>query len=144
MEGCVMKTTALPEQMPRMYEGLVRLFVPRPIHDDVELDNVTEIVNRLATLDHPTQDQADYLDILSGIIETYENAHHAIDTTGNTALETLRFMLGESGMTASDLGRLLGSREIGSKILRGERSLSKAHIKKLAEHFHVSADLFLH
>ena len=40
-------------------------------------------------------------------------------------------------MTASDLGRLLGNRTLGAAILAGRRNLSKAHIKKLAEHFKV-------
>jgi len=46
-------------------------------------------------------------------------------------------------MTASDLGRLLGQRQLGATILRGDRKLSKTHIRRLAEHFHVDAGLFL-
>lgn len=46
-------------------------------------------------------------------------------------------------MTASDLGNLLGSRSLGSKILRGERELSKTHLRMLAERFKVDAGLFL-
>jgi hypothetical protein len=42
-------------------------------------------------------------------------------------------------MTDSDLGRLLGDRVLGSKILRGERTLSKDHIRKLRERFKVNA-----
>lgn len=44
----------------------------------------------------------------------------------------------ESGMNANDLGKLLGHRQLGSAILRGERNPSKKHIKILSEHFHVS------
>jgi antitoxin component HigA of HigAB toxin-antitoxin module len=46
-------------------------------------------------------------------------------------------------MNASDLGRLLGQRELGPKILNGARSLSKRHIRKLSEYFGVTADTFL-
>jgi antitoxin component HigA of HigAB toxin-antitoxin module len=49
----------------------------------------------------------------------------------------------EYGMTASDLGRLLGNRALGAAILSGRRSLSKAHIKKLAGHFKVEPGLLL-
>jgi len=48
-----------------------------------------------------------------------------------------------SGLPASDLGRLLDSRTLGAAILNGRRALSKAHIKKLAEHFRVEPGLFL-
>jgi HTH-type transcriptional regulator/antitoxin HigA len=48
-----------------------------------------------------------------------------------------------SGMSESDLGRLLGERSLGNAVLSGRRSLSKSHIRALADHFKVSADLFL-
>jgi antitoxin component HigA of HigAB toxin-antitoxin module len=41
-------------------------------------------------------------------------------------------------MNASELGRLLGHRQLGAAILRGERQLSKAHIRALADHFHIN------
>ena len=45
---------------------------------------------------------------------------------------------------ASDLGRLLGEpRSLGSKLLTGERVLSKTHIRILAKRFGVRGDLFL-
>ena len=46
-------------------------------------------------------------------------------------------------MSASDLGRLLGNRTLGAALLAGRRNLSKAHIKKLGEHFKVESGLFL-
>ena len=46
-------------------------------------------------------------------------------------------------MTASDLGRMLGDRSLGSRVLNGRRRLSKEHIKILCGRFKVSADLFL-
>jgi antitoxin component HigA of HigAB toxin-antitoxin module len=52
-------------------------------------------------------------------------------------------MLEEREMTASDLGWLLGNRALGSAILRGDRDLSKAHIRVLADYFKVSTDLFI-
>jgi HTH-type transcriptional regulator / antitoxin HigA len=136
-------TTTLPKQMPKTYSGLVRLMPPRTIHDDVDLENVTEIIDRLAVLDHPTLDQADYLDTLSTLSAAYENAHHSIDVSQLGPLETLKFLLKEHGLNASDLGRILGQRQLGSAILRGDRQLSKSHVRKLAAHFGVSPGAFL-
>jgi antitoxin component HigA of HigAB toxin-antitoxin module len=46
----------------------------------------------------------------------------------------LRHLLDESGMSAADLSRLLGgSQNLGAMILRGDRNLIVAHIRKLAE-----------
>ena len=47
-------------------------------------------------------------------------------------------------MNAADLARLLGvHRTLGAMILRGERKLTLNHVRTLARHFGVSADLFL-
>ncbi len=53
------------------------------------------------------------------------------------------FMMKDRAMTASDVGRLLGDRSLGPKILNGDRALSKAHIKILAKHFKVSPAVLL-
>ena len=56
----------------------------------------------------------------------------------------LAHLLDEHGLTAADLSRLLGgSRNLGAMILRGERNLTLAHLRKLAAHFHVSPEVFL-
>ena len=49
--------------------------------------------------------------------------------------ELVRSLMDEHGMSESDLGRLLGDRSLGHRILSGERELSKTHIRTLAEHF---------
>ena len=138
-------STTLPRKMPRDYAGLTDLFPLRPIHDESELENATEMAHRLAVIDENrlTRDQADYLEMLSTAIERYEDQRHAIDTTKLTPLDVLEFLLAEHGMSGSDLGRLLGQRTLGPAILAGRRQLSKAHIKCLADHFNVDARVLL-
>jgi len=47
-------------------------------------------------------------------------------------------------MNASDLARLLGVHaSMGSKILKGERSLTVGHLRKLADRFKVRPELFM-
>jgi HTH-type transcriptional regulator / antitoxin HigA len=138
-----MSTATISRQIPKTYAGLVKLMPPRTIHDDVDLENITEIIDRLAVIDHPTKDQADYLETLSTLVAAYEDAHHAIDVSRLGPLDTLRFLLDEHGLNASDLGRILGQRQLGSAILRGDRKPSRSHILKLAAHFHVSPSTFL-
>ena len=131
------------EPLPLEYDGLVKMHVPRSISDDVGLRSTAEVVDRLAVLTNPTKDQSDYLSLLATIIEEYENEHHQIDLAGLTPLDVVKHLVAENGMKAADLGRLLGNLSLGSAILRGERSLSKANITALCKHFKVSADLFL-
>ena len=129
-------------RLPKTYGALVAMLPPRPIHDDVDLANAVEMIDRQAGFDLNV-DQEDYLDALSTFVEAYEARRHPIDESRIGPLDALKALLAEHDMTASDLGRLLGNRTLGAAVLSGRRSLSKAHIKKLAEHFKVEPGLFL-
>lgn len=138
-----MSTAALPKDMPKNYASLVAVLPPRKIRDVDDLEAATEVMDRLAVLDDPTEDQADYLDTLATLVAAYEEERQTIDTSGIDPLETLKFLLGEHGLTGSDLGRILGQRQLGAAILSGRRRLSKTHIAKLAQYFRVSPGVFL-
>jgi len=129
------------KRMPADYAELVALFPLRPLSDEVDYDNALEVAESLVGRVDLSEDQADYLDVLTDIIQKYESQRHAVGG-GGSSLTTLKRMLKEQGMTGSDLGRLLGNRPLGGAILRGERKLSKTHIRILADHFKVSTDLF--
>lgn len=131
------------KQIPVSWDKLIRMHPLRPIHDDVELANATEIIDAMAGHEL-NPDQEDYLDALSTLIEAYEAEHHPIDVSGVSGIEILRSLLKDHGMSATDLARLLGvHRSHGAKILRGERSLTTTHLKILAEKFKVRPELFL-
>jgi antitoxin component HigA of HigAB toxin-antitoxin module len=47
-------------------------------------------------------------------------------------------------MNGADLSRVLGgSRNLGAMIFRGERNLTVDHIRKIAEYFQVSPEIFI-
>ena len=130
------------EAMPKDYAGLCRMLTPRPIHDKVDFENVTEITDAMAG--HKlTPDQEDYFDLLCRLIEDYEK-EQGLPAPKASGLDALRHLLDAHDMSAADLARLLGvHRTLGGMILRGERQLTLAHVRTLAKHFSVSADLFL-
>ena len=91
-----------------------------------------------------TRGQEIYLETLVQLVEVHEAAHHAIETSDLRGIETLRHLLEENGMNASDLARLLGVHpSMGSKLLRGDRSLTVPHLRKLARRFRVGPELFI-
>ena len=141
-----MKKTSHPlcfADFPHDYAGLCRLHLPRPIHDRVDYANATEITDALAGHDL-TPDQEDYFDLLCGLIEDYDRKPATRATRQITGLDALRHLLDEHGLAAADLARLLGvHRTLGAMILRGERQLTLRHVRTLATHFGVSADLFI-
>jgi HTH-type transcriptional regulator/antitoxin HigA len=128
-------------RLPKDYVGLCRVLIPRPIHDKVEFKNVTEITDAMAG--HAlTPDQEDYFDLLCRLIEDYEKER--VDAPKVTVREALQHLLDAHDMSAADLARLLNvHRTLGAMILRGERKLTLNHVRTLARHFGVSADMFL-
>ena len=129
--------------LPEAFDALNAMHPLRPINDDVDLANAQELVDALAVLKDRTKDQEDYLETLSTLIEKYEEEQQAIDVRGVSGIDILKSLMGGQDMNASDLGRLLGNRELGAAILRGARQLSKANILVLSKHFSVSPALFL-
>lgn len=136
-------TVSKSERVPTTFNELNALRALRPVQDEVDLDNAMELLDKLAVMKQRTKDQEDYLETLTTLVEKYEAEHDPIDTEDLPIVEILKSLMEGHEMSASDLGRVLGSRELGSVILRGERQLSKSHVLKLAKHFNVSPALFL-
>ena len=130
------------------YFILIKEFPLTPIHSSAHLKASHKVIDRLAlkgtTRRGLTPGQQAYLEVLVDLVERYETkqAGQAL-ASGRDGVDRLRFLLEEHNLTASDLGRLLGSRDLGSKILRRERELSKSHMLILASHFQVDPGLFL-
>ncbi len=132
------------KSLPTTYSGLVALFPLRPIHDSLDLENATEILDAMAIHhDHLSPDQADYFDVLASLVAAYEAEHDPLVLPKSSPLQTLKSLVELHQMSASDLGRILGNRELGSKILRGTRKLTLNHIKKLARKFRLEPGIFI-
>lgn len=131
-------------KLPARFEDLARCMPPRALQNDAEHAHAVAMIDRLMAAGRLTRGQAIYLDTLVQLAQAYEAAHHAIDVSDITGLQSLRHLLDENDMNASDLARLLGVHaSMGSKILNGERSLTVVHLKILAIRFSVSPALFM-
>ena len=137
------KTKLRFQELPKDYTALCRVFLPRPIHDAVDYANVAEVADAMALWhDDFTRDQADYFDLLCSLMEEYDAEH--VKWPKVRGVDVLKHLLEENGLVAADLSRILGgSRNLGAMILRGERNLTLPHIRKLAAHFKVGAELFV-
>ena len=129
-------------KLPKTYQALCRLHLPRTLHDEIEVDAVTEIIDLMAG--HPlTADQADYLEPLAELAEAYESANHPAPAT----LPPHQFLaahLENIGMTATEWGKLIGiDRSTASRLLRGERKFNTAHVRKTAEALSLEASLLI-
>jgi HTH-type transcriptional regulator/antitoxin HigA len=136
------RKTLTHKDIPASYAELVGLFMPRPLHDEVDYRNALGVMDAMAGFEM-NSDQEDYFDAIATFVEKYEAEHHTIAGAKMTPVELIRSLLEEHGMSESDLGRLLGDRSLGHRILSGERELSKAHIRVLAEHFSLNPAMLL-
>lgn len=98
---------------------------------DALLDEVGDDEN------HPL---AEVLYYLADQTKAYEDEHSRISEAEPN--EMLRFLMEQHGLTQEDLGNCAPQSRI-SDILSGKRSISKAIAKRLADRFHVRADVFL-
>lgn len=128
------------EEIPSTYCALCREYLPRPIHDEEENAAATEMVDALAVFQELNSEQSDYLEAVSHFVNEYER-EDGVEISG---LDALRFLLKEHEMSGTDLARILGSsRMLGPMILRGERSITADHARKLGAYFKVDPGLFL-
>ena len=137
------KTKLRFQDLPKDYTSLCRVFLPRPVRDAVDYANVVEVTDAMVLWHEEfTRDQTDYFDLLCSLLEEYDAK--TVKWPKVTGLDMLKHLMQERGMSAADLSRLLGgSRNLGAMILRGEPKLTLNHVRTLAKHFRVSADLFL-
>lgn len=129
--------------MPTDYAALCRVFLPRPIHDEIGYRNTVEIADVFAGFeDSMSTDQNDYFDLLCDLIEKREK--ETVQSSKLRSINLLKHLLKEHGLVGADLSRILGkSLPLGSMILRGERKITANHAVKLGRHFGLRADAFL-
>ncbi len=134
----VARAKCLPTQW---LELLVELYPLRPIRSKADYKRAMHAADQLMGR-KLTGTQLQYLECLTLVIENYENENYPIDEKWTPA-EAVKYLIEENGMNAPDLGRLLGDRSLGSRILGGQRQLSKSHTKILPNRFSVSPAMFL-
>ena len=128
--------------LPRRFEDLVRRMAPRAITDGAGYQASIEMIDRLMRSGKLTRGQLVYMETLVQLVQAYEAAHHPVELP--SGLAALKHLMEENGMSASDLARLLGVHvSMGSKILKGDRSLTVDHLRKLSARFHVRAEVFI-
>jgi HTH-type transcriptional regulator / antitoxin HigA len=148
-----MSRTATHEHRERVaddYLELVRRFPLRPIRTRAVYDCAGKILEDLVGRADAglSPGESDYTDVLSTLVREYDEKHSSIlqDRAAgrrSSPIEMLKFLMEQHGMNTVSLGKLVGGSGQASMILRGKRQLSKANIRTLAKHFHVSPALFI-
>jgi HTH-type transcriptional regulator/antitoxin HigA len=137
-----MNTTAEELDLKR-YGRLLAKAVPRVIRTEEENERALAIVESLMEKGEKnlTPEEDELLDLLVDLIHDFEEKAYPIPKSEPHKM--VAFLLEQRGLAPKDLWPVLGSKSRVSEILAGKRSISKDQAKKLAEFFHVGADLFI-
>ncbi len=75
------------------------------------------------------------------LVEAYERS--VWPRTAPTLPMLLAYIMDHHGLSRADLVPLLGTASRVSEVLSGKRDLSMTMVRRLREHFHISADLLV-
>jgi HTH-type transcriptional regulator/antitoxin HigA len=124
------------------YMNLIREFPLFLIRDEADLDDAVAVIDRLTDRDELTSDEQNYLDVLSRLVEYYEDEHDPLPVM--TGVEALRFLIGENGLSQAQLSKETRIPETTlCEILTGKRGISPKVRAALAERFKVAPTLFV-
>ena len=113
---------------------------PRTITSDAQNDYYTEVLYNLERGGHLSAAEEKYAELLTVLIEAYEEKHYPIHAL--SPVEVLTELMAANNLKQKDLAPLFGSESIVSEVLHGKREMNKQHIEKLSQRFNVSPALF--
>jgi len=126
------------------YVQLLERFPPRVIRTKAQLaateDEIEALLSRKERLD---ESERAYLDLLTRLVEDWEDEHVEMPTLGG--IELVKVLLVDRELGNRDLVRagVFATDSIASEVLAGRRSPTVTHIAKLARYFGLPADLFI-
>jgi HTH-type transcriptional regulator/antitoxin HigA len=106
------------------------------IESDEQNEQYTEKLIELKKRGRLSADDRDYARLLATLIEKYESERYPIPDA--TPQEVLVELIEHNGLRQRDLVPILGPESVVSEIVNGKQPLSKTHIEKLSQRFHVS------
>ena len=100
----------------------------QPIHTDADLERAFARMEQLWTAEEGSE-EADELEVLSILIEKYEDEHYPIGPSD--PIEAIKFRMEQLGLTNQDLEPYIGSSGRVSEVLNRKRGLSLNMIRRL-------------
>jgi HTH-type transcriptional regulator/antitoxin HigA len=126
------------------YAALLKKYCPRVIETKRDYRRMCKQASELLLLgDEISEEEILIVKLLGTLIQAYEREHFNFGTEDVTPLRVLKHLMEANEHTARDLWDVIADKGTISKILSGQRSISKAQAKKLAAFYHVTPALFI-
>jgi HTH-type transcriptional regulator/antitoxin HigA len=112
----------------------------KPIHTKKDLAEALARIDELIDAPHGTPEY-DELEILSTLVEAYEDKHSPI--LPPDPVEAIKFRMEQMGLRQSDIARFLGGKNRASEVLSRKRPLSLRMIRNLHRNLNIPSDSLL-
>lgn len=129
---------------PAKYGRLLAKTLPKRIENDAAFDrfvDTMETLSRAIERGEASDEERALHSLLSTLVQEYDERAEPLPP--GDPLQTLQFLMEQRALRPVGLTPIFGARSITSLVLSGKRKLSKTHIRRLAEFFHVSPAVFL-
>jgi HTH-type transcriptional regulator/antitoxin HigA len=115
------------------------------LYKNIKYENQThkEALSHLEDIfdSNPGTKEGDELELLSILIEKYEDEHFPIDAPD--PIEAIKFRMEQMGLENKDLEGIIGSKGRVSEILNKKRKLTLKMIQSIMQNLHVPAEILL-
>ena len=122
------------------YGALCAEVIPKIIETNDEFDRMVAKLEELTFKKNATREEKALAGVLEKLVQDYDDKFEIPDVPPH---EMVQFLMEQRNLKQADLVPVIGSRAQVSDLVNGKRGISKAQAKKLAEFFHVSAELFI-
>jgi HTH-type transcriptional regulator/antitoxin HigA len=112
----------------------------KPIKSDEELDAALREISRIFHAKPGTRD-GDRVEILTLLVEAYEKEHYPMPPPD--PIDAIKFHLDQQGTDAKALIGIIGNRTRVYEVMRGDRPLTLAMIRRLHEAFGIPAEILI-
>lgn len=112
----------------------------RPIRTNDDYEQALEHIARLFQA-QPNTPEGDILDVLTTLVEAYENQKHPIEPPD--PIEAIHYHLESRGLTRRDIEPYIGNRARVSEILNKRRPLTLEMIRRLHDGLGIPAEILI-
>lgn len=121
--------------------GVMEKLKYKVIKSEKQYDEYCDVLAELVASPRKSKELSDEIELLTLLIEKWDESHSTFKDAN--PIEILQYLMAENNLKATELAAILGiGKSLISDMLHYRRGLSKENIRKLAEHFKVSQELF--
>ncbi len=112
----------------------------KPIKTNEDYEQAMARLEKLFDARKGTQ-QGDELEVLSMLVEKYEDENFPIDLPD--PVEAIKFRMEQLGLTQTDLANIIGQKSRASEVLNKKRKLSLDMIRQLHKQWHIPTEVLI-